>query len=195
MTNPIEWSVFSLWMPIVGSGFATHFASTLAWTVLPHHKPEIKSLGDKEEQFTDWIACKEIEPGQYVFPYCEDMKQTETELFKQKQGKCSGELRVWARPVNMLAAMVKTLGFFLFAAFMIGYVCAYTLTPYTDKGDVFRIVLVLGIMTHCFAIFPRVFWFPRSYATSLVDGVVYALLTAGIFYALWPTVVMVKSFE
>ena len=33
-------TVYQLWLPIVATGVATRVWSTLAWTILPHHKPE-----------------------------------------------------------------------------------------------------------------------------------------------------------
>ena len=41
--------VFDLTLPVLLSGLATHILSTLAWMVLPHHKPEWKVLAVQDE--------------------------------------------------------------------------------------------------------------------------------------------------
>ena len=61
-------SVFDLWLPILLAGLATHVFSTLAWTVLPHHKPEIKGLGDKEEELMDLVERSGLACGHVPVP-------------------------------------------------------------------------------------------------------------------------------
>lgn len=178
-------SVFELWLPILLTGLATHIASTLAWTVLPHHKPELKGLGDKEEELMDWAADSAIPAGNYLFPFTEDMKEAGSDAFKQKQGQCRGQLVLWDKPVNMGAAIGKTLAFFFVAAFSIAYLASFSLPADADKMTAFRFFTLAGVLTHCFAKFPHVFWFPHKLAMSLVDGVAYALITGGIFAFFW----------
>lgn len=180
-------SVTELWLPILLAGVATHIASTIAWTVLPHHKPEWKGLGDDEDGLQDWIAGREIPAGQYLFPFASGMKEADCDAIKEKQQKCRGMLLLYQRPVNMGAAIGKTLAFFLVAAFMIGYLAAFSVPSGASFWHVFRFVSTAGILTHCFARFPHVFWFPEKIAMSLLDGVVYSLITAGVFAALWPS--------
>ncbi len=167
-------NVIDLWLPILLAGLATHIASTLAWTVLPHHKPEMKGLGaEKEEELQDWVADSGLPAGSYLFPFPEDMKECNSDAFKSKQGKCLGELVLWDQPVNMGAAIGKTLAFFFVAAFTIGYLASIALPVGADKLLVFRFVTTAGLLAHCFAKFPHVFWFPTKVAMSLVDGAAY----------------------
>lgn len=180
-------TVLELWLPILLAGVACHVASTLAWTVLPHHKPEYRGAGDKEGALMDWVAQSGLAPGNYVFPHCQDMQEARSEDYARRQGKCVGMLSIWPGPVNMSRAIVQTLVFFLVAAFVIGYVASIGLPEGAQRSDVFRLVFTVGVLTHCFAKFPHVFWFPTRYAMSVVDGVVYAALTAGVFTLLWPT--------
>lgn len=181
-----EMSVADLWLPILLAGLATHVWSTLAWTVLPHHKPEIKGLGDKEDELLSWVEGADLEPGKYLFPFTADTKEASSEEFKQKQLRCRGHLVLWEKPVSMPVAILKTLCFFLIAAYMIGFVVSLSMHFYTDQMSVFRFVFALGVLTHCFAKFPHLFWFPEKYVMSLLDGIIYALITAAIFALLWP---------
>lgn len=182
----MELSVFDLWLPILLSGVATHVASTVAWTVLPHHKPEFKGLGATEDKLFDQLEADQVEPGQYLLPYCDDMKQAGEPAFQAKQRRCAGMISIYPQPVSMGAAIGKTLAFFLVAAFVVGYLTSIALPRGAAFLDVFRFVTTAGVLAHCSAKFPAVFWFPQKVAMSLADGVVYALVTGLIFALLWP---------
>lgn len=53
----------------------------------------------------------------------------------------------------------------------------------------FRVTGTAALLAHCGALFPRSIWFGFSWRMTwmeTVDGLVYALLTAGVFGWLWP---------
>jgi hypothetical protein len=178
-------TVFDLWKPIVATGIATHIWSTLAWTALPHHKPEWTRV-PSEDELQDLIAEKKIPAGQYMFPFAESGKEATSEEFQQKNAKCRGMLIVWATPLTMGAAIVKTLLWFLAIAFTIGYLSSLALDPGEKFQRVIQFVTTAGLLAHVAAHFPHVFWFRRKISMEVVDGVIQALLTGVIFAALWP---------
>ena len=73
-------TVYDLWLPILLTGLATHLLSTLAWTVLPHHKPEWNQFPG-EDDFQDLVQSQQVPPGQYMVPYCNDAKEMASESF------------------------------------------------------------------------------------------------------------------
>ncbi len=179
-------SVWSLWLPILCSGLATHIASTLAWVVLPHHKPEWTKLPD-EDGLLDWLNSRSTPAGQYIFPFHlgEDGKPSAEQEQKARDG-CRGMLVLWPEPPNMGVNIGLTLAFFMVAAFTIGYLASLALAPGASFMDVLQLVGTAGLLTHCAAKFPNVFWFRRKVAMDLVDGVAYALITGVIFAVMWP---------
>lgn len=177
--------VYDLWLPIVLSGLATHIMSTLAWMVLPHHKPEWKGL-PAENEVIDLLRQRGVGPGQYVFPHTRDPKVMASEEFQRKQGKCRGTLILWSTPPNMGQAIGLTLAFFFLAAFSIGYLATLGVAAGAPFMKVFQFVATAGILAHCYGEFPGVFWFRRKVAMDLVDKLAYALVTGLIFAALWP---------
>ncbi len=180
-------SVLDLWLPILVAGVVTHVLSTLAWTLLPHHVPEWQRLPD-EDEFQDWLAARDVKDGQYVFPMTRDQEEMQSDAFKEKQGKCTGMLVMWSSPVNMGAAIGKTLAFFLVIAFCIGYVASMAFDGRTPTGfDVFRFTATVALLTHCAGLFPGVFWFKRKIALDLLDKAVYGLATGLVFMLLWPS--------
>lgn len=181
-------SVFELWLPILLAGVATHIASTIAWTVMPHHKPEWNKLpGDVEDGLLDFIDSKNVPAEQYLFPYADDPKEMSTPEFKAKEGRCRGMLVLWPNPTNMGKAIGLTLAFFMVAAFLVGYVASIAFgAGESDKLEIFALVFTTALLCHAAGPFPGVFWFRKYFAMEVLDGVVYALITAGIFTMLWP---------
>lgn len=178
-------SVFDLWLPILATGIATHIASTLAWTVLPHHKPEWKKL-PVEDELQDWLDAKNVPAEQYLFPHTHDAEEMQSDEFKNKmQNKCRGMLVLWPQPVSMGAAIGKTLAFFFVAAFMVGYLASLASLDGSFM-DVFRFTFTAALLTHCAGIFPGVFWFRQKVGMSLLDGLAFALVTGALFALLWP---------
>lgn len=182
-------SVFDLWLPILLAGVATHVASTLAWMVLPHHKPEWKKL-PAEDELLGLLDAHQSPAGQYMFRFCEDSAQMNSDEFKRKlQGGCKGMLVLWDTPLNMGKAIGLTVAYFLLAAFLIGYIASIAFAPgETDKLDIFALVFTAGVLCHALGPYPAAFWFRQKTAMTVVDGLVFALITAGIFTLLWPGV-------
>ena len=178
-------SVFDLWIPIVAAGLATHILSTLAWTVSPHHKQEYQKLPN-EDEIQDALAAKNVTEGQFMFPFAQDGKEMNSDEYKAKQGKCTGLLILWGKPVNMGIAIVQTLTFFMIVAFVIAYLASLAL----PKGDtfmhVFQFVTTAGLLAHCAGLFPGNFWFKHKVALDLLDKAIYAVVTGLIFASLWP---------
>ncbi|MCM2372631.1 hypothetical protein [Aporhodopirellula aestuarii] len=179
-------TVFDLWLPIVLSGLATHILSTLNWMVFPHHKPEWQKL-PAEDQLQDMVVLEKIPAGQYMLPFTDRPEEMKSEAFQGKQAKCTGMLILWERPINMMSAIGKTIAFFMVAAFVIGYLASLALAPGASFGTVMQFVVTAGLLTHCAAHFPHVFWFKRRIAMELLDGVVYAVVTGLIFAIVWPS--------
>ncbi len=180
-------SILDLWLPILLAGLATHIASIVAWMFLPHHKPEWNKL-PAEDDLLDLLDEKQVAANQYLFPYSDDHKEMSTPEFQEKmKTRCRGMLILWSSPPNMGKAISLTLAFFMVAAFAIGYLASIAFEPGANRLDVFRLVLMAGLLCHAAGPFPGVFWFRKFYAMEVLDGVVYALITAGLFAWLWPS--------
>lgn len=170
-------SVFDLWLPILVAGIATHVLSTLAWTALPHHKAEWGTLpmGPVDE------AARSVgaQPGgQYVL--------AAGDAATQDPSAGRGMLIYWRHTPSMGANIGMTLGYFLFAAFTIGYLASIAFPRGAAGIDVFRFTATAGVLTHVLAGIPTLIWFRRRCAMDLLDGVAYALATGASFAWLWP---------
>ncbi|MEM8864431.1 MAG: hypothetical protein AAGF31_02660 [Planctomycetota bacterium] len=179
-------TVYELWLPILLGGLAVHVASTIAWIVLPHHKPDWQKL-PVEDEFQDWIAERGVPAGQYLVPHATDGAEMQSDAFQEKmQGKCRGMLVLWSTPPNMGANIGLTLAFFMVSTFVIGYLASLGVPRGAEFLDVFQFVFTAAFLTHVFAGLPTVIWFRRKVAMDLLDGLAYSVILGLIFAALWP---------
>lgn len=177
--------VYDLWLPIALSGLATHILSTLAWTALPHHKPEW-TKHPAEDDLHNLLTKGGTPPGQYIFPFTRSSEEAKSTAFQAKQGKCSGMLIVWPSPTHMGKAIGLTLAAFMIIAFVIGYLASIGLPRGAEFMRVLQFVTTAGLLAHVSAKFPFVFWFRRRIIMDVVDGIAYAFATGLIFAFLWP---------
>ncbi len=133
-----------------------------------------------------------LKRGLYVFPFCthKEMKSPAVQE-KYKQG-----------PVGFLTilpsgppAMPKFLGLWflytLLVSFFAAYLTAHTVASGTSYLAVFRVVGTAAFLAYGLGVLPSAIWKGQTASTTikeLIDGLIYALLTAGTFGWLWPRI-------
>lgn len=183
-------SLTALWLPIVISAVVVFIASSVIHMVLKYHNSEYRQLPD-EAAVLGAIRDGNTRPGFYTFPYCGNMKDMGTSemIEKYRQGP------VGTMNVNPSGppAMGKALGlwfvFTLVVGVFAGYLASRTLAPGTHYLQVFRVVGCASFMAYSLACFSDAIWKMKPWGMTLkhaIDGLVYGLLTAGVFGWLWP---------
>lgn len=180
--------VSDLWIPVLVGTIALQFASTMAWMFLPHHFGDHARVPG-EEDLMDWVRGQEIPAGSYMFPYAGSASEMNSKAHQEIYAKGPrGTLHVY-RAVNMPANIIKTLLYFLVTVGTIGYITHVACPPGAESTDfmrVFRIAGTIGILTYASSgVLDRI-WFVRRMWTSILDGVVYGLITGLVFAVLWP---------
>lgn len=192
-----------LWLPIVVSTAAVWMASFLAWMVVGHHKNDWKEVPN-EHEFIETVKRMGISPGSYGFPdfrRCAGMsKEQKHAKWEEMQKSPMGLLRVWGR-ISMGRNMLLTALVYLAVSVLIAYLgwnalphggmsvgeLAVSVRP--NFAKVMQVLGTAGILAYCFAGLPNDIWFQRSgreVLTSLIDGVVFGLITGAVFGWLWP---------
>ena len=146
--------LIALWLPILLAGVAGFIASSIAWTVMPHHKPDWNKF-DGEDEVMDVIRSKNIKPGQYMFPYCEPADFKDEAVKKRYFDGPNGIITVWPGPGKMGRNMGLTLLFFLVASVFIGYVTMLGTDDTSTYLDVFQISGAAAMLAYCFAFIPN----------------------------------------
>lgn len=176
----------ALWLPILLSAIVVFIASWIMWTVLPHHKSDWISIPDSEAMETA-LRGMSIQPGMYVFPRS---MSGDREAMRELADKHSGYMVV--RPMGVPNMGKALAGWFivnLVIMLLVAYVGAVSLGGGADYLTVFRVVGTAAILAYCSGHLVYGVWFDHSWSAvgkHVVDGIVYGLLTAGIFGWLWP---------
>ncbi len=183
-------SIATLWLPIVLSTVAVFFASFLVWMVLPHHRSDWRRLPD-EDAFSEVVRTTGAPPGQYSFPYCASPREMNEPEFKERreQGPVGTMVLFATGPPAMGRSLTQYFIYSLIVSFMVAYLTGRTVEAGASYLQVFRIAGTTAWLAYSWALPPLAIWFGRSWSSvikEMLDGLAYALLTAGVFATLWP---------
>jgi hypothetical protein len=183
-------SLTALWLPIVLAAVAVFIASSIIHMVFKYHSSEYRQLPD-EGAILDAVRNAKVGRGFYSFPYAGSMKEMGTPEMTEKytQGPV-GTININpSGPPEMGKALVLWFIYSIVVGIFAGYLASRTLAPGTHYLQVFRVVGCASFMAYSFAHFSDAIWTlkPRSMTVKhAFDGLVYGLLTAGVFGWLWP---------
>ena len=183
-------TVMSLWLTIILSAVAVFVASSIIHMVLKYHNNDFKKIPN-EDAVQVALRNFNIPPGEYMLPKCDTMKQMKDPAFLDKLNK--GPVAM----MNIMASgnfnMGKSLGLWFVYCLVVGVFCAYitgrALPPGTEYLEVFRFAGTTAFIAYTLALWQGVIWYKRSGSTIIkqtFDGLVYSLVTGGVFGAMWP---------
>lgn len=183
-------SMSSLWLPIVISAVLVFIASSVIHMALPWHKSDFKILPNEENTLAALRECS-IPPGDYFAPRAGSMKDMNSPEFQAKMEK--GPVVIMTVRPNGQTNMGKLLGmwfvYLLVVSFFSAYIAGHALPPGTHYLKVFQIVGTAAFLGYAAALWQSSIWWSKSWLTtfrSTVDGLIFGLLTAGVFGWLWP---------
>jgi hypothetical protein len=183
-------SILSLWLPILLSAIAVFLVSSIIHMVLTYHRSNFSPIPD-EQAFRDSVRPLNIAPGEYMFPHCSSPKAMETEEFQSKMNE--GPVGMMTVMPNGPFAMGKNLMMWFLYSLIVGvfvaYICTLTLAPSADYLKVMQLAGATAFGGYSLALMQNSVWNSRPWSTTfkfMFDGLVYALLTGGMFGWLWP---------
>tara|TARA_R110002072_G_scaffold42064_12_gene118139 strand:- start:90993 stop:91589 length:597 start_codon:yes stop_codon:yes gene_type:complete len=181
-----------LWMPLLITSVVVFFASAIMWMAMPHHKKDINFVGDKEPGFLDALKSTDLKAGFYLYPGCE------AKDLKTDEGKAKWDAGPWGSLIvspgkpNFGMNLVKTFVVYAIITVFVAYITGHSVPAGAEYMHVFRVAGTTAILGHCMGGLVNDFFLgkpTRFIVTCFIDGLVYALLTAGIFAAMWPAAV------
>lgn len=180
----------SLWLPIALAPVAVFITSSVIHMATPWHKKDYPRLPD-EDKFMAAVRPLALPPGDYVAPACDSMEEMKSPEFLAK--KNGGPNVMMTVLPNGIPNMGKTLGqWFLFSVFvtlLAAHVAAISLAPGAYPWLVFHVVWETAFGAYALALWPLAIWYGRAWGTTLratADGLLFALITGGIFVWAWP---------
>lgn len=186
--------ILSLWLPILLSAIVVFVISAVFHTVFTYHNSDFKKFPSEDPIMSD-LRKYNIPPGDYMLPYSADSKERRSEQFKEKMKKGpmliatvlpSGEM-------GMGASLFQWFIYCLIVSIFSAYIAGRALGPGADYLAVFRFAGATSFAGYSLALMHDSIWFKKSWGVtikSMFDGLIYALLTAGVFGWLWPSMIM-----
>jgi hypothetical protein len=182
--------VTSLLLPILVAAVLVFLVSSLIHMVLPWHKGDMRRVKD-EDAVMDALRRFSLEPGDYMLPCPTSASSLKDPAFLDKMTK--GPVAILTVRRSGPPAMGGQLAMWFAYAVIVGVFAAYiagrALPPGAHYLQVFRFAGCAAFMGYSLALLQNSIWWSRNWGMtirSMIDGLVYGLLTAGTFGWLWP---------
>lgn len=184
--------LIDLWMPILLGGVLAWVASALIHMLLKYHNGDYRPLANEDEVAAS-IARGSPSPGLHSIPYCSDMsRMSEPEMqAKFTQGPVAFVTVFPSGLPNMGKLVGQQVLFFLIGCVLIAWCATLALPPGADAARVFGFVAPVAFLAFGWGVVPYSIWYGHPWSTTakyLLDALIYAIVVAGSFAWLWPSV-------
>ncbi len=183
-------SLISLAVPILLSAVIVFVASFILHMVLPVHKGDLKGVPN-EDAFLEAMRRMNIPPGDYGVPHAASPAAMKDPAFKERMKR--GPLVLMTISPGTTSGMGASLLAWFVYCLIVGIFAAYitgrALRPGEDYLQVFRFAGCTAFIGYSLALMQNSIWSRRNWSTtikSMIDGLIYGLLTGGTFGWLWP---------
>lgn len=180
----------ALWMPVLISAVIVFFASWVAHMLLPFHRKDYVGLPG-EARIAEAIRNEKVPPGNYMCPHIANPKDLGTPEAQEKfKAGPVFLMNVWpSGPPAMGKSLAQWFVFCLLVGTVSGYLAGVTLPPGEGYRRVFRVVSTAALLGYSMGPITESIWKGQRWSSTIkhmVDGLIYALLTGGVFGWLWP---------
>jgi len=179
----------ALWLPILLSAVIVFVASSIMHMLLKYHQSDYRQLPD-EDKILAALRPAGLKRGLYIFPFCthKDMKSPAL-IEKYKQGPV-GFLNILPNgPPALPKFLIQWFVFCLVIGGFVACIAGYTLPAGAPYRTVFHITAIAAFLGYGLGNLSNGIWKGQTWSATIkevIDGLVYALLTAGTFGWLWP---------
>jgi hypothetical protein len=182
----------ALWLPILVSALFVFVASFVIHMVLPYHRGDYRKV-QEESAVQDALRRFGIAPGDYMLPAPGGPQSMRSPEFIEKMTKGPVMLMTVlpSGPPGMTKNLVQWFVYCLVVGVFAAYLTGRALPPGTSYLEVFRFAGCTAFIGYALALWQNTIWYRRAWTTtfkSTVDGLIYGMLTAGVFGWLWPAV-------
>jgi hypothetical protein len=179
----------ALVVPIVLSAVLVFVVSSLIHMVLQIHRHDWRRLPIDEEVLAA-LRRANVPPGDYMAPYAGSSAEMKSPEFRKKMEEGPWLIATVARNSGSFGTSLAM--WFAYAVLMslfAAYLAGRALGPGAVYLDVFRFAGTTAFAGYSLALLQNSIWYKRNWGSTLksvLDGLIYALLTAGTFGWLWP---------
>lgn len=183
--------ITALWLPILVAAVLVFVASSAIHMFMPYHRTDFGKLPG-EDAFMETLRELGVPGGDYAVPYAADPDVLKSEAYREKARKGPVAFMTVLPPGDPFAMGTQLVQWFLYAVVVgvfAAYVAGRALGPGAEYLAVFRFAGVTAFAGYALAHAQRSIWYHQKWSTTVknaFDGLVYGLLTAGVFGWLWP---------
>lgn len=180
----------ALWMPIVLAAVLVFIVSSIVHMVLPWHKSDFRSV-QGEDRFMEALRGFGLTPGDYMVPRPTGAEDMNSPAFRERCER-GPKLTMTVMPNGfggMGSGLAQWFIYLLVVSVFAAYVSGRALGVGAAYLQVFRFAGVTAFLGYSLALWQLRIWWKRSWHITIwatIDGLIYALLTAGVFGWLWP---------
>jgi len=183
-------SLMSLWTPVLVSAAIVFLASWLIHMLVGYHKADFRKM-PSEDEVMEALRKFNIPPGDYMMPRPDRMEDMRSKEFmaKRERGPVMIATVMKGGAFTMGPSLFKWFIFCIVVSTFAAYVTGRAHGAGTAYLSVFRTAGTVAFTGYALAQWPEHIWYQQSLGTTLrntFDGLVYGLLTAGVFGWLWP---------
>ena len=182
--------VMSLAVPILISAVLVFLASFVFHMLLPFHRNDLRILSN-EGDVQDAMRRLNIPPGDYAIPAARTSADMKSPQFLERLKK--GPVVFMTVAPGCTPSMAKPLTLWFLYSIVVSIFAAYiagrALAPGAHYLQVFRFAGATAFLGYSMALMQNSIWWRKNWGAttrSMIDGLVYGLLTAGTFGWLWP---------
>lgn len=179
-----------LWLPVLLSAVLVFLMSSVIHMASSWHRNDYSKVPN-EDRVMDALRPLTIPPGDYMMPRPMSTQEMRSPEFLEKMNK--GPVMVLTVVPAGPPAMGKNLAQWFAYSVVVGgfaaYVASRALPPGAEYLSVFRFTGATAFAGYALGLWQMSIWYRRSWTSTIkatVDGLIYALLTAGTFGWLWP---------
>ena len=180
----------ALWLPIVVSAVFVFIALMVIHMVPGWHQDDMTAVPG-EDKVLDTLRGLNLQPGDYRFPFGRTVEEMTTPEFeaKMKAGPVGNMSILPSGDMKMGRMMGQWFVYSLVIAVIVAYVTGRTHARGASYLEVFRVSGAVTFCCYSVAHWQNWIWWgkgTRFTLTNTVDGLIFALVTAGTFGWLWP---------
>jgi hypothetical protein len=184
-------SLTLLWLPILLSAVIVFVVSSIIHMILPFHRNDFRKIPE-EDKVMEALRPFHIPPGDYAMPCAGNLKEMQAPGFidKMTKGPVGFLTVIPSGPPTMGRSLVLWFVYCIVVGIFAAYIASRALQPGDRYLSVFRFVGCTAFIGYAVALWQNTIWYRRNWRSTLkstLDGLVYALLTAGTFGWLWPS--------
>jgi hypothetical protein len=181
-------SLAALWLPILLSAVLVFVVSSIIHMATRWHANDFERV-TAEDALMDALRPFNLPPGDYAAPMPESTAHMSSPEFKAKQSRGPNFLLTVFGESSIPRNLVKWFVYSIVVATIAAYVASVALPAGAAYPTVFRVTSTVALAGYVLALWQSWIWYSRGLGYMVrtsIDGLIYALLTGGVFGGLWP---------